>query len=78
MKKTFTINMSGTVFHIDEDAYEVLKKYMVDIKEHFCNSEDGKEIVSDIEYRLSELFTEKDEDSVITLEKVGNVVEIMG
>jgi len=78
MKKTFTINISGTVFHIDEDAYEVLKKYMVDIKEHFCNSEDGKEIVSDIEYRLSELFTEKDEDSVITLEKVGNVVEIMG
>ena len=78
MKKTFTINISGTVFHIDEDAYEVLKKYMIDIKEQFCNSEDGKEIVSDIEYRLSELFTDKYENNVITLEKVGKVVEIMG
>jgi len=78
MKKTFTINISGTVFHIDEDAYEVLKKYMTDIKEHFYNSEDGKEIISDIEYRLSELFTEKNENFIITLEKVGNVVEIMG
>ena len=78
MKKTFTISISDTIFHIDEDAYEVLKKYMVNIKEHFHNTEDGKEIVSDIEYRLSELFTEKNDDNVITLEKVGNVIEIMG
>ena len=78
MKKTFTVNISGTVFHIDEDAYEILKKYMIDIKEHFHNTEDGGEIVSDIEYRLSELFTEKNDDNIITLEKVGNVIEIMG
>ena len=32
MKKTFTINISGTVFHIEEDAYEVLQKYLVNLK----------------------------------------------
>jgi len=78
MKKTFTINISGMVFHIEEDAYEILKKYMVNIKDHFCDTEDGEEIISDIEFRLSELFTEKNDDSVITLNKVGNVIKIMG
>ena len=29
MKKTFTINLGGIVFHIDEDAYELLDKYFV-------------------------------------------------
>ena len=35
MKKTFTINISGTIFHIEEDAYEVLQKYMVALKNYF-------------------------------------------
>jgi hypothetical protein len=40
MKKTFTINISGTVFHIEEDAYEVLQKYLVNLKNHFGTSEE--------------------------------------
>ena len=43
MKKTFTINISGSVFHIEEDAYEVLQKYMVTLKNHFGSSEEGKD-----------------------------------
>lgn len=80
MKKTFTINLSGTVFHIEEDAYEVLQKYLVNLKNHFGNSDEGKEIVSDIEARLAEIFTEKStgEKNVVTLEWVNEVVEIMG
>lgn len=79
MKKTFTINIRGSVFHIEEDAYEILHKYMLTIKEHFNNVEDGQEIISDIEFRLSELFTQKGENiSLITLEKVNDVISIMG
>lgn len=26
MKKTLTVNLGGTVFHIDEDAYQLLPK----------------------------------------------------
>ena len=59
MKKTFTINISGTVFHIEEDAYEVLQKYLVSLKNHFGNDEEGKEIISDIESRIAEIFSEK-------------------
>ena len=32
MNKTVTINLSGIVFHIDENAYEVLRKYLDNLK----------------------------------------------
>lgn len=80
MKKTFTINISGTVFHIEEDAYEILQKYLVNLKNHFGNDDEGKEIIADIEARIAEIFNEKstDEKKVVTLEWVNEVVEIMG
>lgn len=80
MKKTFTINISGTVFHIEEDAYEVLQKYLVKLKNHFGNEEEGKEILADIEARIAEIFTEKStgEKDVITLAWVEQVIETMG
>lgn len=80
MKKTFTINISGTIFHIEEDAYEVLQKYLINLKNHFGNSEEGKEIIADIEARIAEIFSEKSADlkKVITAEWVNEVIEIMG
>ena len=80
MKKTFTINISGTVFHIEEDAYEVLQNYLVNLKNHFGNTEEGKEIISDIEARIAEIFSEKaaDEKRVVTIDMVNEVIGIMG
>ncbi|MFW5822522.1 MAG: PspC domain-containing protein, partial [Tangfeifania sp.] len=80
MKKTFTINISGTVFHIEEDAYEVLQKYLVNLKKHFGTDEEGKEILADIEARIAEIFTENslDEKKVITIDRVNQVIETMG
>lgn len=80
MKKTFTINISGTIFHIEEDAYEVLQKYMVALKNYFGNYDEGKEVVADIEARIAEIFIEKlgKENKVVTIENVNEVVEIMG
>ncbi|WP_346855878.1 PspC domain-containing protein [uncultured Draconibacterium sp.] len=80
MKKTFTINISGTVFHIEEDAYEVLQKYLVNLKNHFGVDEEGKEIISDIEARIAEIFSSKsnEEKKVITVAWVNEVIEIMG
>ncbi|TKG93573.1 PspC domain-containing protein [Puteibacter caeruleilacunae] len=80
MKKTFTINISGAVFHIEEDAYEKLREYLNAINGHFGTSEEGKEIVSDIEMRIAELFREemKHGDEVVTIEWVEKVVERMG
>ncbi|MFW5830675.1 MAG: PspC domain-containing protein [Prolixibacteraceae bacterium] len=80
MKKTFTINLSGSVFHIEEDGYEELHKYLINLKEYFGNNEEGKEITSDIEARIAELFSQKisDENKVVTKEWVLEVVTTMG
>ncbi len=80
MKKTFTINISGTVFHIEEDAYEVLQKYLINLKNHFGADEEGKEIISDIEARIAEIFSSKstDDEKVITVAWVNEVIETMG
>ncbi len=62
MKKTFTINISGTVFHIEEDAYDVLQKYLINLKNHFGVDEEGKEIIADIEARIAEIFSSQATD----------------
>jgi len=80
MKKTFTINISGTVFHIEEDAYDVLQKYLINLKNHFGNNEEGKEIIADIEARIAEIFSEKsvDKKMVVSIDMVNEIVEVMG
>ena len=80
MKKTFPININGFIFHIDEDAYEILSKYLNEINRKFASSDEGREIISDIEARIAELFQEKlsDAKQVITISDVECVIEIMG
>ena len=80
MKKTFTINISGSVFHIDEDAYEKLQKYLHMLNRHFGAAIEGQEILQDIEARIAELFLEKTNNKVdvITSEMVDEVIVRMG
>jgi len=81
MNKTIIININGMVFHIEEDAYEVLKKYMTDVKRHFMDSADSLEITTDIENRIAEMFTEilhAESKQVIIEQDVNNVIDKMG
>ena len=81
MNKTIIININGIVFHIEEDAYEILKSYMTDVQRHFLNSADSLEITTDIENRIAEMFNEillKESKQVIVEQDVRTVVEQMG
>jgi phage shock protein PspC (stress-responsive transcriptional regulator) len=80
MKKTLTINLANQVFHIDEDAYFRLKEYLDRIESHFSNKEERKDILSDIENRISELLGERiaAEKQVITLQDIEEITRIMG
>jgi len=81
MNKTIIININGTVFHIEEDAYEILKNYMTDVKRHFLNSADSLEITTDIENRIAEMFADilaKENKQVIVEQDVKLVIEQMG
>lgn len=80
MKKTFTINLGGTVFHIDEDAYELLDNYLSNLRIHFSKEEGAEEIVHDMELRISELFSERLREirEVITIKDVEEIITQMG
>ena len=57
MKKTVTANIGGLVFHIEEDAYDILRSYLESIRAYFSRHADGHEIMSDIEARIAELLS---------------------
>jgi phage shock protein PspC (stress-responsive transcriptional regulator) len=80
MKKTLTVNISGIVFHIDEDAYAVLHDYLQSIKKHFSRTQGGNEIISDIEARIAEMLKERIGDSrqVITIDDIEEVIQVIG
>jgi len=80
MNKTVTINLSGIVFHIDENAYEQLRKYLDTLRRHFANTSGKDEIISDIETRFAEMFSERvtPGKNVITLTDVQEVINVMG
>ena len=58
MKKNITINLSGRLFQIDEDACNMLQHYVDSLRSAFGKEEGGDEIVDDIETRIAELFDE--------------------
>ena len=43
MKTTIKINLSGQIFTLDEDAYQVLKDYLDSISKRFRDTEEGNE-----------------------------------
>lgn len=80
MNKTLTINISGIVFNIEEDAYEALRNYLGKIKRHFSAEEGCEEIVSDIEARLAELLKAKINPGkqVLVMTDINDAIAVMG
>ena len=80
MKKNISINISGIIFHIEEDGYDSLRKYLDSINRYFGSFEDSSEILSDIESRIAEIFLSKlnEGKQVITLDDVNSVMATMG
>jgi phage shock protein PspC (stress-responsive transcriptional regulator) len=80
MKKNISINISGIIFHIEEDGYENLRKYLDSINKYFASFEDSSEILADIESRVAEIFLSKlnEGKQVITAEDVNALITTMG
>ena len=80
MKKTVYINLNGFAFHIEEDAYERLKQYLNKIEKSLSDPDEAREIISDIEARIAELFrgSHPSAEEVITLNHVNEVIKTMG
>jgi phage shock protein PspC (stress-responsive transcriptional regulator) len=80
MKKNISINISGIIFHIEEDGYDALKRYLDSIQKYFSSFEDSSEIIADIESRIAEIFLTKlnEGKQIITSEDVKSLIATMG
>ncbi len=81
MNKTININLGGFFFHIDENAYQKLRRYLDAITKSLSDDSQGKnEIIADIEARISELLSERiiDARQVVNERDIDEVIAIMG
>ncbi|MBS9767435.1 MAG: PspC domain-containing protein [Flavobacteriaceae bacterium] len=81
MNKTINVNIGGLFFHMDETAYHHLKKYLDAITYSLReNEESRKEILDDIESRISELLTERitNKRQVVSKNDIDEIIKIMG
>ena len=80
MKKNININLSGQLYAIDEDAYQILKSYLDSMESYFLRQEGGDEIAEDIKNRVSELLWERKENGqqAVDMETVKAIIKQIG
>ncbi|WP_216726505.1 PspC domain-containing protein [Hymenobacter siberiensis] len=80
MKKNISINLQGIIFHIEEDGFDVLSRYLAEVKAHFASYRGHQDIVTDIEGRVAELFAARlsPMQQVISLDDVNAMTAKMG
>ena len=79
MDKTININLGGTLFKIDEEAFRILRDYLQAINTRFGNVQGGNETIEDIESRIAEIFlSQKGLAGVVTKENVEEMISIIG
>ena len=80
MEKSIKINISGIIFQIHEDAYELLRDYLQSITARLSKVEGGSEMIDDIEARIAEIFQSKPswQTAVISKEEIEELISTMG
>lgn len=79
MKKTMNINIAGQLFRIDEDAHEILTRYLEHVATRFRTEQGGDETLADIESRIAEIFGGGGEPpTLVSKEMVNEMINTMG
>ena len=80
MNKIVTVNIGGIAITIEEDAFDALRDYIKHISNHFKDTENGDEIIADIEHRIGEMLSAKLSERKISIDvaDVKEVAQVMG
>lgn len=80
MKTTLSVNIGGMNFIIDDDAYSRLSAYISALKRKYASQVGGEEIITDLEARIAELFSQeiKTSQQVVGLRLVKQVIATLG
>ncbi len=78
MKQTFNVNIGGRGYNIDNDAYELLDKYLNDISSRLTEAD--VESMDDIESRIADIFDERISSTmqVVTIDMVRRAMAVIG
>jgi len=58
MKRTTPITISGQIFYLEEEGFELLRDYLDSLHRYFAGNEGALEILADIEARVAERLVE--------------------
>lgn len=80
MKKTVQVNIGGIAFFVDEDAFEALNAYLDHLNRYYASTDEGPEVVADIEARIAELLQEQIDPSTQSVSRttIEKVIEVLG
>jgi phage shock protein PspC (stress-responsive transcriptional regulator) len=79
MDKTININLGGSLFQVDEEAFLILRDYIQSINNRFRNVQGGPETIEDLESRIAEIFNSgKGVAGIITRKNVEDMISIIG
>lgn len=81
MKEALQVNIAGSLFHIERDAYLRLRNYLNSMERYFARSSEGKEIMADIEGRINELSQSMigaNRLNIIILTMVQSIIDTLG
>ena len=79
MENIVRVNIGGVAFTLNQEAYTKLDAFLKELTNHYKSKPYGDEIIRDIEERMAELLLERySTDDVVTLQRVENLIEIMG
>lgn len=78
MKQTYNVNIGGRAYNIDNDAYELLDKYLNDISSRLNDSD--VESMEDIESRIADIFDERVTSTmqVVSIDLVRRAMAVIG
>jgi len=78
MKETVNVNISSQAFTLDDDAYDVLRRYLDDIRRRL--PPEDTDTLEDVEARIAEIFRERLSSPmlVVPLAAVQQAIEQLG
>lgn len=80
MKKNIQINLFGTLYNIDDDAYNLLEQYLDSMRRYFSHQDGGEEIADDIEHRVAELLWNKKQQGMeaVDIDTIKEIIAQIG
>ena len=80
MKPTIKVSIGRIAFNLEENAYRLLKQYLDRLQAHYEKFNGGKEIVDDIELRITELLRERinSPEQAISETIIKEIIAILG